>query len=307
MSRSDEQDGSLMAYAQYMRQVSRTPRLTDEEEAQLVQRIEQGKRECTQSHPDERILEDARQARDRLVLGLQRLVLFIAGRWQSRFRSMELLDLVQEGTIGLLQMIEHYDLSMARPLDALAAACIRHAISRLLRDRDGMVRLPGNVSEALARLRWVEGQLALVLGREPTIDEIAHKMQLRPCQVRDLVMASQQRQVESLQTLLGDEDAEERHDFAQLFQQAEAAEVSRQEALEVAVQQALDTVLTERQRQVVTLYYGLAGHACQTQKRIAESFGVSEPAIRSAEQRAKRWLRVALAPVCGMTQDEASA
>src|SRR5437667_1145021 len=107
----DDQHISLLALDQYMRWVKWTPELTLEEEGQLLERVERGKQEQLKLCPDRQVLEEAKQARDRLVAGFQPLVIHIASTYRYRVRSMELMDLNQEGNVGLLQAIDVNDKS----------------------------------------------------------------------------------------------------------------------------------------------------------------------------------------------------
>src|SRR5436309_3362879 len=107
----DDQHVSLLALDQYMRLVKWTPELTLEEEGQLLERVEPGKQEQLKPYPDRLVLEEAKQAYDRLVAGFQPLVIHIASTYRYRVRSIELMDLIQEGNIGLLQAIAVNDKS----------------------------------------------------------------------------------------------------------------------------------------------------------------------------------------------------
>src|SRR5437868_10600874 len=110
-SSEEEREVSLLAIDQYMRQVRWTPDLTLQEEEELVERIARGKAEQQKACPNQVVMAEARQARDRLVEGYQRLVVYIARQYTYRFGSMELLDLVQEGNLGLLHAIDYHDAS----------------------------------------------------------------------------------------------------------------------------------------------------------------------------------------------------
>ncbi len=120
----DDRDLSLMASDQYMRLVNWTPRLSDDEIIQLLQRIARGKAEHTKVCPDRQVLLQAKEARDHLVIGLQRLVLWMAQRCHRRFYRMELLDLIQEGNIGLLLAIEKHQPERDRELRSISPSAI---------------------------------------------------------------------------------------------------------------------------------------------------------------------------------------
>src|SRR2546421_5786204 len=137
MSIHDEQDdgnskdSSLMAYDQYSRWVRWTPRVSKEEIASLMQGVLRGKEERSKGSPDRQILEAASQAREQIVIALQRLVIHLARRFLSRFQSLELLDLIQEGNLGLLLAIDHYpSTGTGEGFLGYATVCIRQVLWR---------------------------------------------------------------------------------------------------------------------------------------------------------------------------------
>ena len=151
-----ERDVSLLASDQYMRYVKWTPELTREEEAHLVQQVARGKAERVKASPDAQVLLEAQHARDRLVDGFQSFIIFVAKHYLRRSRSMELPDLTQEGTIGLLHAIERYDATRGYPLVTFAGWWVRAAIRAALADGDGMVRVPEKLGRLLRKLCHVE-------------------------------------------------------------------------------------------------------------------------------------------------------
>jgi RNA polymerase primary sigma factor len=304
MNKQDERDVSLMALDQYMRAVRWTESLTEEEEATLLRRVERGKRERLQPCPNQWVLSLAKHARDRLAEGYQPFVIAVAKKYRWLSESMVLEDLIQEGNIGLLEAIEANDPSKGLPLRMLAARCIGHAIWRALRRCDRLVHVPERSLDALARLRQVKRRLVLRLDREPTGEELAAEMGVSVRQVRDLLALHEQGRVESLQGLLREEDAEDRHDFVGLFEAAVMAETARQHELEQAVQQALEMVLTRRQREVVSLHYGLGGGETLSFADISKRLGLSASVPGHYEQVARQKLVPVLAPVCRTAQDE---
>lgn len=306
----DDRDVSLMALDQYMRQVRRTEFFTEEEEALLVQRVERGKRERSQPCPNQWVLNLAKHARDRLVEGYQPLVIAVAKRCLWRFESMELLDLVQEGNIGLLRAIEANDLSKGLPLRSLAGRCIGQAIWQAMTHRDRLVHASHVLVDASVRMQQVRWRLEAQLDREPTMGEVAAAMGIAPVQVQRLmdVQARTHQSCVSLQGLLEEGEADEWIDFAALYQAQVAQDQARQDELEQAVQRALDTVLTARQRDVVQVRYGLGGAVKMSSwQGVAEQFGMSSTGARHHDQLARKKLARALAPVCRTVQDEPCA
>ena len=305
MSSVEDRDVSLLAVDQYMRQVWWTVRLTGEEVAQLMQCVERGRQELSKPCPDEQVLEDARQARDRLVEGFQWLVIRIAKQYQSHFRSMELLDLIQEGNLGLLQAIERKDMRVGYSLCAFATRCIRDAVLNALCNGDRMVRVPKWVYGALRRMREVERRLVSVLGREPSFTELAYEMGETEDYLRELVELERRASgVGSLQQLSVEEGAEDRQNFVSLYAASAAAETGRQASLKAAVHEALASVLPKRQREVMQLRFGLDGQTDQQRSgyEVAAELGVLPKSVYRSEQRAKVHLQQVLAPTVAVLE-----
>ncbi len=193
----DDRDVSLLALDQYIHQVRWLEPLTEEEEAQLLARIERGKYECRQPQPNAWRLSLAKAARERLVEGYLPWVIHLAKGFVSRARSMQLLDLIQEGNQGLLQAIEHNDVSKGYPLRALVTAYVRGAILDALRERDGMVRIPDRTVRQLRLLRKAQRELLHALRREATYAELAAHMQLSVEKVCELVCYQERQEVRS--------------------------------------------------------------------------------------------------------------
>ncbi len=301
----DDQDVSLMAYDQYMRQVRWTPPLAEGEVELLIQSIECGKVERSKPQPDAQILARAQGACDRLVACYQPLVISLARKWKHRFCSMELVDLFQEGNLGLLEAIERHDPSTQYHLATLASRCIHCALWHAWAYKDGMVRFPQQVRQSLCRLRRVRCQLELALGREPSLGEIAREMAMEREKLQELIEWERQGQVMSLHALLAkDERAEDTHDFVSLFAALVVAESSRRAVLERCVQEAMEKALTARQREIVELRFGLRDGACLSLKETARELGIHQGPVSTTEARAKARLREALAPVLALAEAE---
>jgi RNA polymerase primary sigma factor len=304
MAISEVGDVSLMAFDQYMRQVRWIAPLTEEEEACLVVCVERGKVEHEHLCPDAEVLEEARRARDRLVEGLQWLVIGVAKRYQRYCKSMELADLIQEGNIGLLKAIERNDARSGYPLRFLASRCIRDTICAALWNCDRQVRVSRWVYEMLGRMRKIEHHLRDMSGREPSLLEVAEQMGESEDYLRELIELEQRASgVSSLQALLAEDDAEARVDFVSLFATAVAVEKTRGESLEGVIQQAMETALTDRQREVVRLRYGLGGR-CHSQAETNALLGMKgKNSAQRIEYRAKERLREVLTPASTQLQE----
>jgi RNA polymerase sigma factor (sigma-70 family) len=290
---------SLMALDQYMRQLKGTCPLTDEEEKRLVLCVERGRAEASQAWPDRQVLEEAKQARDRLIEGFLRLVVCIARQYVGVCRGMDLLDVVQEGNEGLLKAIDRHGSGKGYPLVAFVSRYVRGAILTALYRRDGMVRIDGVTLQSLRQLRLAESRLVVALGREPHIQEIASEMGIGVEKVVDLLEVRERKQVASLQGILAQTRDEDECHFVSLFADAVAADTARQQKLEEMLQDALEKVLTQRQREVVQLRYGLEAdnQRGRSQQEVAARLGVTREGVRNIEHSAKGRLSALLRPV----------
>src|SRR6266487_3471132 len=257
----DDQHISLLALDQYMRWVKWTPELTLEEEGQLLERVDRGKQEQLKLCPDRQVLEAAKQAYDRLVAGFQPLVIHIASTYRYRVRSMDVMDLIQEGNLGLLQAIDVNDTNKGYSLAGLAGRCIRDAILQAVYYRDRQVRFSMRTEQALAHLSYMQSQLALSLGRDPSLEELAVSISPDREKVEELLELSEQGQIESLHLLLDEDEQEERSDFVTLF----GASVVAEDARQVHLAEAVEAALSINEREVLRLRYGLDG-ACHLQR-----------------------------------------
>src|SRR2546429_6407300 len=295
MSTQEEQDVSLMALDQYIRQVRWLESLTQEEEAQLLARIERGKYEKRQPQPNAWRLSLAHAARERLVEGYLPWVIHLAKEFVSRARGMQLLDLIQEGNLGLLAAIEHNDVSKGYPLRALVTAYVRGAILDALRERDGMVRIPDRTVRQLRLLRKAQRALLHTLRREATYAELAAHMQLSVEKVCELVCYQERQEVASLEALVQARASEEEPAFVSAF--AATAEQMHVQPWSELIEQAMQTMLTERQRTLVQLRYGFGedGGSIRTQKEVAELAGIAWITVLRDERRVRAVLHEALA------------
>ncbi len=300
LSASDNRDMSLMAQDVYMREVRRVERSTQEEDTLLLTCVARAKQE-----PENAWLQmRAKHARERLVEAYQPYVIYIARRYVHRAHGMDLLDLVQEGNIGLLRAIEANDPAEPYPFSYLVGTCVGSAIVRALYDRGGLIRVSRRVHEMHSKMQKMRVHLRGVLGRDPLLEEIAGTLKVPVERLGQVLASLKASRVESLQALLLEDEQEDRCDFVSLFEASVQALDARREELAEALQQALDTVLTERQRQVLQLRYGLDGQEC-TLVEVAKMVGVgSDTTVLRWEKQAKEKLREVLAPVYGIAQEE---
>lgn len=294
----DEKDMSLMAFDQYMRFVRWTPSLTEEEEGQLLECVERGRGEQGKLSPDRQVLQEAIQARDRLVEGYQGLVVRIANTYKRCFRSMELLDLIQEGNLGLLKTIERYRVHEGGALFALAVHWIWGAILSAYSERDGMVRMAHRTFVQVQKMRQVRSRLMTTLDRDPTLEEIAAAMEIGRGKVHELIVYERQSSVESLQGLLLECTDESDYGFVSVFEASEDRDTQRQQEMQQAVHQAVGSVLTARQQEAIRLRFGLSEHdgCCHTLVETAQQMGLKwRESLEILQHRAIARLREELA------------
>jgi RNA polymerase primary sigma factor len=273
MVSSDERDRSLSALEQYKRTVRWIPLLQNEEEVRLLQCLA--------------LRENVQQARDRLVAGYQHLVLALARRFERHCRVMELLDLVQEGNQGLLWAIERYDSTReTSSFRTWAFERIRGMMLTALWQYEGAVRLPQRKVAAIKRIDEVMTELYDLLGREPTLEEVAGRMGRAQKEVRELLVLQELQKSQSLSESL---DVDGEVFLADVIEDPAAlapADVGCS-SLEEILQR-----LTERERAVLLARYG-DGHT-RTQAETAALLGISLAKVRKLDRRARIRLRKVL-------------
>ncbi|MEV4456473.1 sigma-70 family RNA polymerase sigma factor [Microbispora sp. NPDC049633] len=279
----------------YLKQIGRTPLLTAEQEVELGERIETGRlaMERLAAGPGdpaerrelERLAAGGRRARDHMVEANLRLVVSIARRYAAR-GGLPLLDLVQEGTIGMMRAVEKFDHRRGLKFSTYATWWIKQAIGRALADQSRTVRLPAHVVEDLNRLLRARHVMQLELGREATPEELAAELGLTPEKVERLLRHA--REPISLHTPVGDDGAE-LSDLLADDAPGPAAEVAAS-SLRRDLEAVLAT-LSEREAAVITHRYGLADDTPRTLDEIGRTFGVTRERVRQIEAKGMRKLR----------------
>ncbi|MBF6133417.1 sigma-70 family RNA polymerase sigma factor [Nocardia otitidiscaviarum] len=263
---------STDAVRDYLRTIGRTALLTAEQEYELGARIARGG-------------PDGRRAADHMVRANLRLVVSIAKHYPVP-AGWSLLDLVQEGTLGLMRAVEKFEHERGLKFSTYATWWIKQSIGRALADRSRTIRLPGHVSEVLNRVVRTGRALSQQLGREATAAEIAAELELEPERVRELMR--QGREPISLHTPVGEDDAELGALIADQAQ--DPSETVTSGALREQLAKALRT-LPEREAQVLALRYGLDNGEPRTLEEVGRIFGVSRERVRQIEAKAMRTLR----------------
>ena len=270
----------------YLREIGRVPLLTAEEEVRLAQRMERGKTERLKAHPNRRFIEDGEEAQRRLTEANLRLVVSVAKKYIGR--GMSLLDLIQEGNIGLIRAVEKFDYTKGYKFSTYATWWIRQAITRAIADQARTIRIPVHMVETINRLIRISRRLLQDLGREPTSEEIAAQMDISPEKVREIIKVSQE--PVSLETPIGEEEDSHLGDFLEDHTALAPAEAASHQLLKEQVEDVLDS-LTERERKVLQLRFGLDDGRSRTLEEVGKEFHVTRERIRQIEAKALRKLR----------------
>jgi RNA polymerase primary sigma factor len=261
---------SLDSLRLYLRSIGRVELLTAEEEVSLAKRIEKGDM----------------VAKRHMVEANLRLVVSIAKGYLGR--GLGFLDLIQEGSLGLIRAVEKFDYRRGYKFSTYATWWIRQAVTRAIADKARTIRIPVHMVEKLNRVAHVERQLVQRLGREPDPQEIATELKITVREVRDILRVAQM--PVSLEKPVGDEDESELGDFVADDQTEAPFEAATENLQREDVQRALDA-LPERERQVIELRYGLRGHEPLTLEEVGRAFGVTRERIRQIENNTLKKLK----------------
>lgn len=271
----------------YLKEIGRVPLLTMEQEKSYAMRIEAGENERNLNAGSDRLLVlDGEEAKRQLTEANLRLVVSIAKKYVGR--GMLFLDLIQEGNLGLIRAVEKFDYRKGYKFSTYATWWIRQAITRALADQARTIRIPVHMVETINRLIKTSRQLLQELGREPNVDEIAQKMGLTPEKVREVMKISQE--PISLETPIGEEEDSHLGDFIEDQEAIAPAEAASVMLLKEKMQDVLQN-LTDRERKVLELRFGLVDGHQRTLEEVGQEFGVTRERIRQIEAKALRKLR----------------
>ncbi|NJK78426.1 MAG: RNA polymerase sigma factor RpoD [Chloroflexaceae bacterium] len=283
----------------YLREIGQVPLLTTEQEQKLARDIIRGQEaEERLRGPDattfpaperlqlERDVERGYEARQQMAAANLRLVVSIAKRYRDR--GLPLLDLIQEGSLGLLRAIEKFDVAKGFKFSTYATWWIKQALSRALADQSRLVRLPVHLGETLNRIQATRRQLTQKLGREPNDGELAQELGMSEEKLRELRRTAQD--PVSLATPVGEEADSTLADFIPDPHALDADDAAASGMLRDQIASALDQ-LTERERKVLELRYGLSDGQPRTLEEVGKAFGVTRERVRQIEVKALRKLR----------------
>ena len=262
---------SLDSLRLYLRSIGSVDLLTADQEVELAKRIERG--DMT--------------AKRHMVEANLRLVVSIAKSYLGR--GLSFLDLIQEGSLGLIRAVEKFDYRRGYKFSTYATWWIRQAVTRALADKSRTIRIPVHMVEKLNRVVHVERNLVQRLGREPEPSEIAEELGWTVRDVREVLRVSQM--PVSLEKPIGDEDDSELGDFVADDSVAEPFESASDNLQREDVQRAL-SMLPQRDREVLELRYGLNGRKPMTLEEVGDAFGVTRERIRQIENNTLKRLKV---------------
>ena len=254
----------------YLKEIGRTPLLKFADEISLAKHYEKGER----------------WAKQKLIESNLRLVVSIAKKYIGR--GLSLLDLIQEGNQGLIRAVEKYDWRKGYKFSTYATWWIRQAITRAIADQARTIRIPVHMVETINRFLKISRKLMQELGREPAPEEVAEAMQVDVTNVREIMKVSQE--PTSLATPVGDDEDSLLGDFIQDTTQPTPYDAASRELLKEHLEEVLRT-LSDREKRVLILRFGLEDGRPRTLEEVGVEFGVTRERIRQIEAKALRKLR----------------
>lgn len=254
----------------YLKEIGKVPLLSQEEETDLAKRMEQGDGNA------KRMLTEANL----------RLVVSVAKRYVGR--GMQFLDLIQEGNLGLIKAVDKFDYSKGYKFSTYATWWIRQAITRAIADQARTIRIPVHMVETMNRLMRISRMLIQEKGREPTLEELAEEMRMPQEKVAEIMRMSQE--PVSLETPVGEEEDSHLVDFIQDEHMPVPADAAADVLLREQLEEVLGT-LSEREREVLRLRFGLEDGQARTLEEVGQKFQVTRERIRQIESKALRKLK----------------
>jgi RNA polymerase primary sigma factor len=286
---------------QYLAQIGSTPLLSADEEVELAKRIEVGvyaaelvrtaeagnqRISAARRRALEAVAEDGRAAKDHMIRANLRLVV-AAARKHAR-RGVPFLDVVQEGNLGLIRAVEKFDYTKGFKFSTYAMWWIRQAIERGLAEQSRTVRLPAHVAEVVAKINRIDRDLNRLLGREPTLDEVAAEAGLSVERVIELRQVA--RDSISLDTPVGDDAETTLGELIEDTDVLQAADMAEQRALTASLHELVAT-LAPREATIIELRFGLHDGQPHTLQEVADRVGLTRERVRQLEKKALAELR----------------
>ena len=285
----------------YLQQIGRVPLLDPEQEVRIAERIRRGgeaaetlaelsltgeKLRVDESAHLEHLVSDGEQARDELIRANLRLVVSIAKRYASR--AMALLDVIQEGNLGLIRAVEKFDHSKGFKFSTYATWWIRQSITRAIADQSRTIRIPVHVAETVNRVKRVQWQMRQELMREPTVEELAAEVDQPTDKVSEILRISLD--LLSLDSPIGESEDSSLANFVEDQNAIAPGDAATRTLLVEAVREVLGE-LSQREQEVVRMRFGLDEDQPRTLKEVGEAFGVTRERIRQIEAKTLTKLR----------------
>jgi RNA polymerase primary sigma factor len=280
----------------YLKEVSRVPLLTAEEEVELAQRIERGRmarEELARGNVNtrrrielRRLIEDGWAAREHLITANSRLVISVAKKYMGR--GVPFLDLIQEGNIGLIRATKKFDYRRGHKFSTYATWWIRQAVTRAIADQGRTIRVPVHMGDQINKLLRIQHQLTQRLGREPSVEELADALDVPPKKVENMIQVA--RRPLSLETPTDDEEDSVLGDFIEDDEAPAPDDMATYNLLREHLEEVLNG-LPPREVRILQLRYGLLDGQAYTLEEVGRKMGVTRERVRQIEAQALSRLR----------------
>ena len=281
----------------YLKEVSRVPLLSDiQEEKLLAQRIEKGRQareELAKGNLSEKkkqelrkAIEDGWEAREHLITANSRLVISVAKKYMGR--GVNFLDLIQEGNIGLIRATKKFDYTRGHKFSTYATWWIRQAVTRAIADQGRTIRVPVHMGDQINKLLRVQHQLTQQLGRDPSVEELAERLEVPPKKVENMIQVA--RRPLSLETPTDDEEDSVLGDFIEDDEAPPPDDTATYNLLREHLEEVLNS-LPPREVRILQLRYGLLDGQAYTHEEVGRKMGVTRERVRQIEAQALTRLR----------------
>ena len=272
----------------YLKEISKTPLLSTEEELKVAEEYSQGR----EKNATQKQIKSAVMARQKLIQANLRLVVSVAKRYSSK--GLDLLDLIQEGNLGLIKAAEKFDYKLGYKFSTYATWWIRQAITKAIVEKSRIIRLPSSLQDVMLKLKKAKETLPATLGREPNLEDLSNATGINSKKI-EKIFSSENHPV-SLDITVGSEQDSSLLDLLEKEDgEISQEEITDQKTLSNAVNKAIDSLLTEREKEVIRLRYRMNENEITNEERslndIATMMGISLERVRQIESRAIYKLR----------------
>ena len=272
----------------YLKEISKTPLLSTEEELKVAEEYSQGR----EKNATQKQIKSAVMARQKLIQANLRLVVSVAKKYSSK--GLDLLDLIQEGNLGLIKAAEKFDYKLGYKFSTYATWWIRQAITKAIVEKSRIIRLPSSLQDVMLKLKKAKETLPATLGREPNLEDLSHATGIASKKIEKIF--SSENQPVSLDITVGSEQDSSLLDLLEKEDgEISQEEITDQKTLSNAVNKAIDSLLTEREKEVIRLRYRMNENEITNEERslndIATMMGISLERVRQIESRAIYKLR----------------